>query len=283
MLDPSILNSIPQEVIRSLNQNSNLLNEYKKEQAAQNSKLISEKTNILQLTPVNNSKHYLNDSNLDSSEAKRAKYAFNNNEYTNLFSSTSGSSSAPPFNPIDENQINSNLEFQKNQQKLFQYLINSAYNNSLASSSQQNLLGPSFNSPRKTFDIDSLIGQANLNSTLNKANKLSHNADLQLDSNQAINLINYANNTNTKLNDLLPYIDPNVASKLAYLFNNTDSNTFQAANKINSRANSNTSALSPTLSASSSLSSSQTSPPQTSQSDLEKYIQFYRNSLSCSR
>lgn len=309
MLDPSLLNNIPQEVIRSLaqqnnsisnamsNQNNNMMNEYKKEQAAAaNSKLISEKTNILQSTPVNN-KHYLND--LESSEAKRAKYSFanNGNDYANLMSTSL--SSAPQFNSIDENQMNSNLEFQKNQQKFFQYLINSAYNNSIVSSSspasQQNLLASSFNSPRKTFDIDSLIGQANLNSTLNKTNKLlSHNAtnninaDLQLDSNQAINLINYANNTNTKLNDLLPYIDSNVASKLAYLFNNnTDSNTFQiaqTANKINSRANSNASTLSPTLSAtsSSSLSSSQTSP-QTSQSDLEKYIQLYRNSLSCSR
>jgi forkhead box protein D len=302
MLDPSLLNNIPQEVIRSLaqqnnsisnamsNQNSNMLNEYKKEQAAANSKLISEKTNILQSTPVNN-KHYLND--LESSEAKRAKYSFanNGNDYASLMSTSF--SSAPQFNSIDENQMNSNLEFQKNQQKFFQYLINSAYNNSIVSSSpasQQNLLASSFNSPRKTFDIDSLIGQANLNSTLNKTNKLlSHNAtnninaDLQLDSNQAINLINYANNTNTKLNDLLPNIDSNVASKLAYLFNNTDSNTFQiaqTANKINSRANSNASTVSAT--SSSSLSSSQTSP-QMSQSDLEKYIQLYRNSLSCSR
>ena len=200
----------------------------------------------------NHKKNLLLESNLEDTDFKRAKQ-YHESEIAK----------------IDENHLQKfkmDQEFQKNQQKLFQYFISNAY----ANNNGNNLLGslplitgvtgapsmPCLSSPRKTFDIDSLIGHTGG----------TNNHQLQT--------VNSQHNNNN--------IDStSVAIKLAYL---KSLESINGGSGLDLSKNSDSFLLPQILTSlphvsKSNANSSQTSPSHSNDaSDLEKYREFYCNS-----
>jgi hypothetical protein len=140
--------------------NQNFLNNIPHHQSLHNSPLTISKKEIFPSLSSQNKKY----SNLDNIDSK---HRINKSNYTSSTTTNNNNDENHSQQLQQQHQLKMDQEFQKNQQKLFQYFISNAYNNNTININTSNATGtltststpPMLSSPRKTFDIDSLIGQ----------------------------------------------------------------------------------------------------------------------------